>query len=213
MRGCRGRGKAQVSEQQQLVNKAQKTFATFQQDPNLTWFREHDKAALGFLIIPEVVRAGFVFGGSGGRGVLVGKNEKGGWSGPAFYTIGTASVGFQAGVDVSEILVLVMTKKGMESVLTQSVKLGADASVSAGPVGTGAGASGTDSDFLVYSRSKGVFGGVSLQGANLKPTKDWNKAYYGKVVSPTEILVRGSVHNPGAKGLIAEVGKVAVRAK
>jgi SH3 domain-containing YSC84-like protein 1 len=156
-------------------------------------------------VLPEVVRVGFVFGGSGGRGLLVGKNEKASWSGPAFYTIGTANVGFQAGVDVSEILVLVMTKEAMESLLTQSVKLGTDASVSAGPVGIGTGTSGANSDFLVYSRSKGVFGGVSLQGANLKPTKDWNKHYYGKVVSPTEILVRGSEHKPGAMLLIAKV--------
>ena len=141
------------TEQQKLVDESLATWNNFQADPNLTWFREHDQQALGFLIAAQVVKAGFVFGGSGGRAVLVAKGDKG-WAGPAFYTMGTASVGFQAGVERSEIVTLVMDKKALESLMSGTVKAGADASVAAGPVGVGAGAK-PNADFLVYSRAKG----------------------------------------------------------
>jgi len=193
------------SEQQKLVDECLTTWNNFQADPNLTWFREHDQDAVGFLIAAQVVKAGFVFGGSGGRAVLVAKGDRG-WAGPAFYTMGTASVGFQAGVTTSEIVTLVMNKKALESLMSGTVKAGADASVAAGPVGVGAGAK-PNADFLVYSRSKGLFGGVDVNGTVIKPTEDWNKAYYGKLVSPIDIVVRGEFHNKGATALVDAVAK------
>ena len=191
------------SDQQKLVDQCLVTWNNFQADPNMTWFREHDHEAVGFLIAEKVVKAGFVFGGSGGRAVLVAKGEKG-WAGPAFYTLGTASAGFQAGVDVSEVIVLVMNKRALDKLMTGSVKAGADASVSAGPVGTGAGAT-ANSDLLVYTRSKGLYGGLNVAGTSVKPTEDWNKAYYGKLVSPIEIIIRGDAHNPGAEPLVKAI--------
>ena len=191
------------SEQQKEVDAALATWNDFQADPNLTWFREHEHEAVGFLIAAKVVKAGFIVGGSGGRAVLVAKGDKG-WAGPAFYTMGTASAGFQAGVDVSQIVTLVMNKKALDSLMSGSVKAGADASVAAGPVGAGAGAK-PNSDFLVYSRAKGLFGGVNVNGTSIKPTEDWNKDYYGKLVSPIEIILRKSVHNPGGDALIKAV--------
>jgi lipid-binding SYLF domain-containing protein len=164
---------------------------------------EHEHEAVGFLIAAKVVKAGFIFGGSGGRAVLVAKGDKG-WAGPAFYSMGTASAGFQAGVDVSQIITLVMNKKALDSLMSGSVKAGADASVAAGPVGAGAGAK-PNSDFLVYSRAKGLFGGVNVNGTSIKPTEDWNKDYYGKLVSPIEIILRKSVHNPGGDALLKAV--------
>ncbi len=187
------------NEQQKLVDECLVTWNNFQTDPNLTWFREHDHEAVGFLIAAQVVKAGFVFGGSGGRAVLVGKGEKG-WGGPAFYTMGTASAGFQAGVDVSEVITLVMNKKALDKLMTGSVKAGADASVSAGPVGAGAGTTAS-SDLLVFTRSKGLYGGVNVQGTSIKPTEDWNKAYYGRLVSPIDIVLRGEFPNPGGAQL------------
>ena len=178
------------SEQQKLVDECLTTWNNFQADPNLTWFREHDHEAVGFLIAAKVVKAGFVFGGSGGRAVLVAKGEKG-WAGPAFYTLGTASAGFQAGVDVSEVITLVMNKKALDKLMTGSVKAGADASVSAGPVGAGAGTT-ADSDLLVFTRSKGLYGGVNVAGTSIKPTEDWNKAVLRQGSSrPIEIIIRG----------------------
>ncbi len=191
------------SEQQTLVDECLVTWKNFQADPDMTWFREHDREAVGFIIAAKVVKAGFVFGGSGGRAVLVAKGEKG-WAGPAFYTLGTASAGFQAGVDVSEVIMLVMNKKALDKLMTGSVKAGADASISAGPVGAGAGST-TSSDILVYTRSKGLYGGLNIQGTSIKPTEDWNKAYYGKLVSPIEIVIRGGVHNPGAEPLVKTI--------
>jgi lipid-binding SYLF domain-containing protein len=193
------------SEQQKLVDEALTTWNNFQADPNLTWFREHDHEAVGFLIAAQVVKAGFVFGGSGGRAVLVAKGDKG-WAGPAFYTMATASAGFQAGVDVSEVITLVMNKKALEKLMSGSVKAGADASVSAGPVGVGAGET-TSSDFLVFTRSKGLYGGVNVRGTSINPTEDWNKAYYGKLVSPIEIIMRSEFHNPGARPLVDAIAK------
>jgi lipid-binding SYLF domain-containing protein len=194
------------SDQQKLVDECLVTWNNFQADPNLTWFREHEHEAVGFLIAAQVVKAGFIFGGSGGRAVLVAKGEKG-WAGPAFYTMGTASVGFQAGVTSSEIVTLVMNKKALDSLMAGSVKAGADMSVAAGPVGVGAGAK-PNTDFLVYARSKGVFGGVDVNGTSINPTEDWNKAYYGgKLVSPIEIILRGEFHNPGAKPLVDAIAK------
>src|SRR5438309_2668812 len=91
-----------ASDQEQLVSKAEATLKTFQNDPQMTWIRTHLKDAKAVMIAPEVRRAGFVLGGSGGRAVLIGRDPAGKWSGPAFYTLASASVGFQAGVDKSE---------------------------------------------------------------------------------------------------------------
>ena len=107
---------------------------------------------------------------------------------------------------VSEVLTLVMTEKGMNSMLAANFKIGGDASVAAGPVGAGA-KSDVTADLISFARSKGVYGGVNLDGTLVNLTDDWNKAYYGKSVQPTDILVRGSVQNKGADKLLADVAK------
>lgn len=195
------------SEQQKLVNDADATLSNFLRDPQMTWLQQNIGHAKAVLIAPQIVKAGFIFGGAGGRAVLVARDPKTGkWGGPAFYTLATASVGFQAGVEVAETMALVMTDKGMRSLLATSVKLGPDASIAAGPVGAGAKAD-IVSDLVTYSRSKGVYGGVNLDGTAVTVSDDWNKAYYGKPVQPSDILVSMSVRNKGAAKLIAEVGK------
>lgn len=196
------------SEQQQLVNEAQATLSRFVVDPEMSWLQKNIGRAKGVLIAPQIVKAGFVFGGSGGRGVLI-AHDPGSkqWRGPVFYSLATASVGFQAGVAVSEAVTLVMTDKGLNTLLATSVKLGGDASVAAGPVGAGA-ASDVTTDFVSFARSKGVYGGLNLDGTVITANNDWNTAYYGKSVLAPDIVVRGSVTNPGAAGLIGTVGKV-----
>jgi lipid-binding SYLF domain-containing protein len=195
------------SEQQQLVNSAEKTLSNFLRDPQMTWLQTHIGRAYGVLIAPQVVKAGFIFGGSGGRGVLIGRDSLSGkWKGPVFYTLATASVGFQAGIAASENITLVMTEKGLNTLLAPSVKLGGDASVAAGPVGAGA-ASDVTTDFVAFARSKGVYGGVNLDGTVITANGDWNNAYYGKSVLPPDILVRGAATNKGANRLVAEVAK------
>jgi len=195
------------SEQQQLVNSAEKTLSNFLRDPQMTWLQSHIGRAYGVLIAPQVVKAGFIFGGSGGRGVLIGRDSLNGkWKGPVFYTLATASVGFQAGIAASENITLVMTEKGLNTLLAPSVKLGGDASVAAGPVGAGA-SSDVTTDFVAFARSKGVYGGVNLDGTVITANGDWNNAYYGKTVLPPDILVRGAATNKGASRLMAEVAR------
>jgi len=193
-----------VSSQQQLVNSSLQTWNNFWADPNLPWIRNNAKEALGYLISPRIVRAGFIFGGSGGRGILVTRGANG-WNGPAFYTIGTASAGFQAGVQFSESLTVVMTQKGLDSLMTSSFTMGADASVATGPVG--AGAAGTvRTDFVAFTRNRGLYGGVSITGAVIRTTQDWNTIYFGKPLTPIEIIVQGLGHNDGAAALLQKIG-------
>ena len=196
---------AAQSEQQKLVDAADTTLSNFLRDPEMTWLQQNIGRARAVLIAPEIVKAGFIFGGSGGRAVLVAK-EGGKWRGPSFYTMATASVGFQAGVQVSENVTLVMTEKGMNSMLAANFKIGGDASVAAGPVGAGA-KSDITADLIAFSRAKGVYGGLNLDGTLVNLSDDWNRAYYGKSVQPVDILVRGAVANKGADKLLADVAK------
>jgi len=195
------------SEQEDLVNKSENTFSTFMRDPDMTWLQRHIGRARGVLIAPQIVKAGWIFGGSGGRAVLFARNEQTGkWSGPAFYNVGAASVGFQAGVSVSETVTLVMTEKGMNSLLATSVKLGGDASIAAGPVGAGANSDVT-TDFVAFSRSKGLYGGLNLEGSVIDVADNWNRDYYGVSVLPPDILVRAKAHNAQADRFAAELAR------
>jgi lipid-binding SYLF domain-containing protein len=195
---------------QSLVDAADRTFANFMRDPEMDWLRHNIHRAKAVLIAPEVAKAGFIFGGSGGRAVLMVRNGKTGrWVGPAFYTMATASVGFQAGVSVSEMITLVMTDKGLNSLLSDSFKMGPDASIAAGPVGAGAKAD-IITDLVTYSRSKGLYGGVNLDGTIVAVSNDWNERYYGKKgIHAPDILIRGTVHSKGAARLTADIARQA----
>ncbi len=195
------------TEQQKLVNDSSKTLSNFLRDPDMTWLQNNIGRAKAVLIAPQIAKAGFIFGGSGGRAVLLARDATSGkWAGPAFYTMATASVGFQAGVSVSENVTLVMTEKALNSLLSSSVKAGGDASVAAGPVGAGA-KSDVVADLVTFSRAKGVYGGLNLDGTVIALANDWNKAYFGKDVLPPDILIRMTVHNKQADALLAQVTK------
>lgn len=197
------------ADQRKLVDAADQTFQNFLRDPDMTWLQQNIGRAKGVLIAPEVAKAGFIFGGSGGRAVLVARDGRTGkWVGPAFYTMATASVGFQAGISVSEMLTLVMTDKALNSLLSDSIKLGPDASIAAGPVGAGAKAD-VVTDLVSYSRSKGIYGGVNLDGTVVAVSREWNESFYGKPVTAPDILVRMSAHNKSADKLIADVARAA----
>jgi lipid-binding SYLF domain-containing protein len=198
------------AEQQKLVDDAAASFSNFMRDPDMSWLQQNIGRAKAVMISPALLKAGFIFGGSGGRAVVLAHDAKSGkWTGPAFYTMATASVGFQAGVQVSEALTLVMTDKGMNSLLSTSVKLGGDASVAAGPVGAGA-KSDVVADFVAFSRAKGVYGGLNLDGTVIGISNDWNEVYYNKKgILPPDILVRLSAHNKGGDKLVAEVSRAA----
>jgi lipid-binding SYLF domain-containing protein len=197
-------------EATQLVEKAGLTLQNFICDDNLGAFRDLLKKAEGVLIAPEVLKGAFVIGASGGSGVLLvrdKKTEK--WSEPAFYTMGGASFGLQIGGQASEVILLAMTDRGVRSLLGDSVKLGADVGVAAGPMGIGASAATANlsADILSFSRSKGLYGGVSLDGAVVAVRGSLNNAFYGKEVSPTDILIRHTVTNQQAEGLAKAVAR------
>jgi lipid-binding SYLF domain-containing protein len=198
------------SEQQTLVDSADRTLSNFLRDPDMTWLQQNIGRAKAVMIAPQVVKAGFIFGGSGGRSVMLARDAKTGkWAGPAFYTLATASVGFQAGVEVSEVVTLVMTEKGLNSLMAPSVKLGGDASVAAGPIGAGA-KSDVVADFVSFSRAKGLYGGLNLDGTVIAISNEWNEAYYNKKgVLPPDIIIRMSARNKGADKLLADVARAA----
>ncbi|MEP6998562.1 MAG: lipid-binding SYLF domain-containing protein [Betaproteobacteria bacterium] len=195
---------------QALVDAADRTFTNFMNDTQMAWLHDNIRRAKAILIAPEVAKAGFIFGGSGGRAVLVVRNAKTGkWTGPAFYTLATASVGFQAGISVSEMITLVMTDKGLNSLLSNSFKMGPDASVAAGPVGAGAKAD-VITDLVTYSHSKGIYGGINLDGTVVAVSDDWNEAYYGKKgLHAPDIVIRGSARSKGANKLLADIARPA----
>ena len=194
------------AEPERLVADAQTTLSNFIRDPDQTWIQDNLSRARAILIAPQVVRAGFIFGGSGGRGVLVARDGRA-WAGPAFYNLATASVGFQAGIDVSEVIVVVMTEKGFNSLLSTSFKIGGDASIAAGPVGAGARSTIT-ADLISFTRAKGVYGGLNLDGTVVSTNIPWNGAFYGgSNLLPPDILIRRTVTSPKASGFLADVAK------
>jgi SH3 domain-containing YSC84-like protein 1 len=198
---------------QQLVDKARMTMDAFVADKEMgPPLKELLKKARGVLIYPQVLRGAFIFGVSGGSGTFLAYDEKAKkWGGPAFYTIGEVSFGAQAGGDASEVVLVALSERGMTALLATSAKLGADAGVTLGPVGAGAEAATANlsADIISYSRSKGLYAGMSVEGAVVATRDALNKAYYGKEVSPTNILVRRTVSNKKAAGLISAVSKAA----
>jgi lipid-binding SYLF domain-containing protein len=194
-----------ATEQQGLVDKARVTFESFMADKNQSWLQENLNQAKGLIIIPSLLKAGFVVGGSGGSGLLIVKDDKTGqWSQPAFYTLGSGTFGLQIGAEAAEIIMMVRTQKAVVRLFTSSFKLGGDTSVAVGPVGTGV-KSNVVADIFSFSRTKGAYAGVSLEGSVIKTKGEWNQAYYGKAVTPVDILVTRDVRNPNSAELIKAV--------
>jgi lipid-binding SYLF domain-containing protein len=172
------------------------------------------------IVLPSVMKAAFIVGGSYGRGVMScrsGPDFNGPWSAPAMMALEGASVGFQIGGQASDFVLLVMNKRGAESILTSQVKLGGDVAAAAGPKGRNA-AAATDvtmrAEVLSYSRSRGLFAGLSLEGSTLRPDGDAQARIYGKGVSAKEIVINSAIHAPtSAKLLVSTLNKKSPRNK
>jgi lipid-binding SYLF domain-containing protein len=151
------------------------------------------------IVIPNMKKAAFVVGGEYGKGFATCRDAShSGWTGPAAMQLNGGSVGFQIGGEETDLILLVMNRKGMDKLVGDKVTLGADASVAAGPVGRTAAAQTNarmDAEILSWSRAKGVFAGVSLKGASLRPDKSDNRVLYGKDVTARELL-SGAVKAP-----------------
>lgn len=153
-------------------------------------------------IIPSYKKAAFGFGGSAGKGALVcRRNGDGPWSGPSMFTMAGGSFGFQIGVSATDIVMLVMNARGAEKLMESKTELGADASVAGGPVGRTSSAA-TDlqmhAEILTYSRSRGLFAGISLKGAGIRQDGDANRRLYGRKLTPQEICLKGVGGVPAA---------------
>jgi lipid-binding SYLF domain-containing protein len=172
------------------------------------------------IVFPSVVKAAFVVGGSYGRGAMVcrtGSEFTGPWGAPAMMALEAGSVGFQIGGQATDFVILVMNNRGVDSLLHSKVKLGADASVAAGPKGRDAQAS-TDvtlrAEMLSYSRARGAFAGVSLEGSTLRPDEDANRRLYGGDTTASHIITEGKIEAPAsAHGLISTLQKDSPRLK
>lgn len=201
---------ADAAAQQQIVDKAQLTLEAFASDGQLKdQFKQLRKEARALFIIPQFMRGAFVFGGAGGTGVLIARDElTGKWGDPVFYNIGSASFGLQIGADVSEIVLVVRTKKGLEEFFTNDFKLGANAGMATGPVGAGMSVQGIAADILSYARKKGAFAGMAVDGAFVSISNDSNQAYYGKPVRPTDIIVKKDIGNPKSLQLRAAADRL-----
>jgi len=166
------------------------------------------------IVFPSVLKAAFVVGGSYGRGAMVcrtGEHFSGAWGAPAMYALEGASVGFQLGGQATDLVLLVMNNKGASSILSSKVKLGVDASAAAGPKGRDASAD-TDAymraEILSYSRSRGLFAGVSLEGSTLRPDDDASADVYGRKITAKEIVLGNKVAVPASgRHLVAVLQK------
>jgi lipid-binding SYLF domain-containing protein len=170
------------------------------------------------VVLPSVVKFAFVFGGSYGRGAMTcrsGEHFTGPWGAPTMMALEGGSFGFQLGGQATDFVILVMNPRGATAILKNKVKLGADASAAAGPKGRYAEAS-TDvtlrAEMLTYSRSRGLFAGVSLEGSTLRPDNGANEEVYGKKIAATDIVLKGAVPTPAsAQKLIATLTKFSPR--
>jgi lipid-binding SYLF domain-containing protein len=163
------------------------------------------------IVFPSVLKGAFIVGGSYGRGAMVcrtGEHFNGPWGSPAMYALEGGSVGFQLGGQATDLILLVMNEKGASSILSSQVKLGADASVAAGPKGRDASAD-TDAylraEILSYSRSRGLFAGISLEGSTLRPDDDANADVYGRKITAKDIVLGNKIVVPASGRLLVRV--------
>ncbi len=155
----------------------------------------------GLAIIPGVIKAAYGFGGQYGRGLIVVKNDRGEWSNPVFISLIGGSIGWQIGVQKADVILVFKTRRGIDNVVKGDLTLGADVGVAAGPVGRSAEAS-TDwemkAEIYSYSKSKGLFAGISIKGASLKVDEDADQAFYGRNLQPPDIFFDKALKTPSA---------------
>ena len=204
-----------ATEQEELVEKARFTIEKLAAHAEFgAKVQSYLGEAKAVLVVPSLLKGGFFSGGEGGSGVLLARSASGEWSYPAFFTMGAGSIGFQFGAQSSELLLIVLTDKGLTSILDRRVKVGGEVNAAVGPIGAGleaatAGSLGTD--IISYSIAKGAFVGGSIEGAVFAKRDDWNQGYYkDSAATPRGIVLEGRYGNPQADALrasLAAVGK------
>ena len=205
--------KDEITNQTIMIDKAVTTLDSFLVDKNMAWFRQHLGDSYGIIIMPQLIKGGFIFAGAGGKAVLIARDKMTEeWSEPVFLTSIGVSVGLQVGAKSSQVIILIRTERGLEEFYTSSINLGVEGSIAIGPHGaTGAAATAPTlkADYLSFAKSKGLFASLSLDGSNMRINNKWNEQYYGRKVRPTDILLKREVSNPKSAKLVEAVKRAA----
>lgn len=205
--GATGPGSpALAADPQKLVEDSAALAKSLLADPQWADLHELFDAAKAVILTPDFLKAGFVLGGAGGHCVMVARNpETGAWSSPSFCMIGEASIGFQIGASTAEVMMLVMTDGAVDKLASGTAKLGGEAGIAFGAFGSGIKGNTTfnlDRDIYAFSRNRGLFGGMAIEGGWIGPDTEYNHAYYGEPVTARNILIDGTVRNQEAELLI-----------
>jgi SH3 domain-containing YSC84-like protein 1 len=175
------------------------TVNDLKRDPAFGNARQLIQRARGVLIVPRLYKAGFFFGGSGGEGVLLARHGPRSWSDPGFFYIASASFGLQIGAQQSEMVLIALTQRGLNALLTNGFKFGASADIAVAMLGSSAGGAVNTggADIVVWASTAGAYGGLTLEGSVIKPSPDHDKSLYGRPVTTREILA-GRVRAPAS---------------
>jgi lipid-binding SYLF domain-containing protein len=205
----------QHSDQSILVDQAERTVDHMRGDPAFGPARDMLNRARAVLIIPSLVKGGFIFGAEGGNGVLM-ERHGAQWSDPAFYSLGSASFGLQIGLEKAEIVMMVMSDRALRAIEDGNVKLGAGGGLTVATLSGGAEAAtagNLSGDLVLWTSASGLYGGITLNGSVIQPRKEWNERFYGRPVSVQAIL-SDQVQNRESNALrakLTEVTRVAAR--
>jgi lipid-binding SYLF domain-containing protein len=197
---------AQASDARSVLAHADATASDLRHDSVFGDARHNLRNARAILIIPALVKGGFVFGAEGGDGVLIARTRHG-WSSPAFYSMGSASFGLQIGLEQAQLVMIIMTDRALRAVERSKFKFGADAGLTVVTLGAGVGGATSGNlsgDIILWSKSQGAYGGLTINGSVIAPEDDTNADFYGRSVTVPEILHNG-VSNPETKRLQANL--------
>lgn len=205
--GCRSSGEL-GSEPEHLIDRSRTSFQSMMIDRQYPGLVDLASRARAIIIAPSVQRSAVFIGARAGNAVMLVRNDAGQWSAPAFYTVGGISFGFQLGGQTSEVVIAVMTEKGMKAIMEHQVTLGGDAGVAVGEVGKGVNAATAldlKADMYSFARSEGLFAGVSLEGSVIAPRETWNHNVYGNTATPRSILIDRTTNSnsPAVAAIIA----------
>ena len=198
------------ADEADLLANATRTAYHMKHDPAFSQARQMLGGARAVLIVPKLVKGGFIFGAEGGDGVLLARTRHG-WSNPAFYTMGGASFGFQAGLEQAEIVLLIMSDRALRAVERSQFKFGAGAGltvVTASAGAEGATAPNLTGDIVIWTSATGAYGGLTLNGTVIKAGDDTNSSFYGRPVTVPQILSGSVKGGPGTAALRSELGSV-----
>ncbi len=193
-----------ANEADALVTESRLTVDRLLADEDFFELRAYIRGAKGIFIVPQLVKGGFIIGAEGGTGVLMARGTDGSWSSPAFYTVAAGSLGLQIGGEVKEVVFVLMSDEVVDALISSEFKLGADASITVGPMGRGVEASrSTDfsADIYAFSKSVGLFGGGALEGAKFFERESLNNQYYGGNARAQDIVIERRFSNPQADRL------------